>query len=112
MSANSKFVIIQDSNKKYGLLPELDIQCDPWEIIQIDLFGPCTFQDVDNVTHQIQGLSIIDVATRWVELCAYNSKQSEDIALLIDQNWYCRYPRPRIAIFDNGSEFSFEFLEL
>ena len=39
-------------------------------------------------------------------------KKSEDIALLVDQNWFCRYPRPRIAIFDNGSEFSTEFREL
>jgi hypothetical protein len=54
---------------------------------------------------KIQGISIIDVATRWVELCPYTSKRSEDIALLVDQNWFCRYPRP-IAIFDNGSEFS------
>jgi hypothetical protein len=98
--------------KKYVLLPETDIQCDPWEIIQIDLFGPWTFTDIDNATHHIQGLSIIDVATRWVELCPYNSKRSEDIALLVDQNWFCRYPRPRIAIFDNGTEFSYEFLEL
>ena len=30
----------------------------------------------------------------------------------MDQNWFSRYPRPQIAIFDNGSEFSFEFLEL
>jgi hypothetical protein len=52
----------------------MDIQCDPWEIIQIDLFGAWTFEDVDNVVHQIQGLSIIDVATRWVEPCPYNSK--------------------------------------
>jgi hypothetical protein len=60
----------------------------------------------------MQGLSIINAATRWVELCSYNSKWSEDITLLVDQNWLCRYLRPRIAIFDNGSEFSFEFLEL
>jgi hypothetical protein len=30
----------------------------------------------------------------------------------VDQNWFCSYTRPRTAIFDNGSEFSFEFLEL
>jgi transposase InsO family protein len=52
------------------------------------------------------------VATRWVEVCPYSSKKSEDIALIVDKNWFCRYPRPRIAIFENGSEFSFEFLEL
>jgi transposase InsO family protein len=98
--------------KKYGHLPESDIICDPWEIIQINLFGPWTFQDITNKTYQIQGLSIIDVATRWVELCPYSSKKSEDIALLVDQNWFCRYPRPKIAMFDNGSEFSTEFREL
>jgi transposase InsO family protein len=32
--------------------------------------------------------------------------------MLVDQNWLCRYPRPNVAIFDNGSEFSSEFLEL
>jgi hypothetical protein len=32
--------------------------------------------------------------------------------MLVDQNWLCRYPRPNVAIFDNGSEFSSEFLAL
>jgi Integrase zinc binding domain len=100
------------SSKRYGHLPEPDLLCDPWEVIQIDLFGPWTFQDVSQNTHHIQGLSIIDVATRWVELWPYSSKKSEDIALLVDQHWFCCYPQPCIAIFDNGSEFSFEFFEL
>jgi hypothetical protein len=52
------------------------------------------------------------VATRLTELCRYTSKYSEDIALLVDQQWFCRYPRPRAAIFDNGPEFLSEFLEL
>jgi Integrase zinc binding domain len=100
------------SSKLYGHLPQTDLLCDPWEIIQIDLFGPWTFQDITQTTHHIQGLSIIDVATCWVELCPYSSKKSEDIALLVDQIWFCCYPRPRIPIIDNGSEFSFEFLEI
>ena len=32
--------------------------------------------------------------------------------MLVDQNWLCRYPRPNVAIIDNGSEFSSEFLGL
>ena len=100
------------STKKYGIIPEPDTQYEPWEVIQIDLFGPWSFNDIDGISHQIQGLSIIDIATRWTELCPYSSKRSEDIALLVDQSWFCRYPRPRAAIFDNGSEFSYEFLEL
>jgi hypothetical protein len=104
--------LISTCQQQYGPLPQSDFICDPWEIIQIDLFGPWTFHDISHAPHQIQGLSIIDVATCWVELCPYSSKKSEDIALLVDQNWFCRYPQPSIAIFDNGSEFSFEFLEL
>jgi transposase InsO family protein len=81
-------------------------------VIQIDLFGPWSFNNIDGTSRQIQGLSIMDVATRWTELFPYTSKRSEDIALLVDQQWFCRYPRPRAIIFDNGSEFSYEFLEL
>ena len=99
-------------NKKYGIIPEPETTYTPWEVIQIDLFGPWSFTDINGVSHQIQGLSIIDIATRWVELCPIASKRSEDIALLVDQQWFCRYPRPRAAIFDNGSEFSSEFLDL
>jgi hypothetical protein len=98
--------------KKYGLLPLSDLQVDPWEVIQLDMFGPWTFLDANGTQHAIQGLSIIDVATRWTELCPCPSKRSEDIAMLVDQQWFCRYPRPRAAIFDNGTEFSSEFMEL
>jgi transposase InsO family protein len=103
---------IKSLYKKYGTLPEPETNYSPWEVIRIDLFGPWSFTDINGITQQIQGLSIIDVATRWTELCPYTSKPSEDIALLVDQQWFCRYPRPRAAIFDNGPEFSSEFLEL
>jgi hypothetical protein len=32
--------------------------------------------------------------------------------MIVNQKWFCRYPRPRAAIFDNSTEFSSEFLEL
>ena len=99
-------------SQKYGELPLSEMQADPWEIIQIDLFGPWTFIDKDGIDRKICGLTIIDVATRWPELRAYSSKRSEDISMIIDQEWFSRYPRPRVAIFDNGSEFSSELREL
>jgi RNase H-like domain found in reverse transcriptase/Integrase zinc binding domain len=37
---------IKHPTKKYGHLPESDLVCDPWEVIQIDLFGLCTFHDI------------------------------------------------------------------
>jgi hypothetical protein len=100
---------LQKSLQRYGFLPEPDSIYNPWEVIQIDLFRPWSFNDINGVTRHIQGLSIIDVAPRWTELCPYSSKCSEDIALLVDQKLFCCYPRPRAAIFDNGSEFSSEF---
>jgi hypothetical protein len=78
------------STKKYSTLPEPDTNFAPWEIIQIDLFGPWTFTNLDRIPRRIQGLSIIDVASRWTELCPYVSTPSEDIALLVDQQWFCR----------------------
>ena len=51
------------STRKYGLIPEPDTIYSPWEVIQIDLFGPWSFTDITGHQHQIQGLSIIDVPT-------------------------------------------------
>ena len=45
-----------------------------------------------------------------IGLCHY--KRSEDITLLVDQYWFYCYPCPHIAIFANGSEFSYEFFGL
>jgi len=93
-------------------LPLPDTDVDPWETIQVDLFGPWTFSDKNGIDRKIRGVSIIDVGSRWVEIKSYDSKRSEDISLIIDQEWFARYPRPRVCIFDNGGEFSSEFLKL
>jgi hypothetical protein len=63
------------SSKQYGHLPKFDLLCDPWEVIQFDLFGPWTFQDITLPNHQIQGLSIIDVTTHWIDICPYSKKR-------------------------------------
>jgi hypothetical protein len=39
--------------------------------------------------------------------------KSEGTAKILDQTWFCRYPRPRRCISDNGNEFlGKEFQEL
>jgi len=58
---------------------------------------------------QIQAVSIIDNGLRWIELHEYKSKSFKDISLLFDREWLCRYPRPRMVVFDNGTEFTSEF---
>jgi hypothetical protein len=85
--------------KKYGILPEITTHCDPWEIIQFNLFDPWTFHDDDKVPHRLQELSIIDVVTRWVELYSYTSKQAKDIALLVDKNRFLLLSASQIRIF-------------
>ena len=32
--------------------------------------------------------------------------------MIFDREWLCRYPRPRIVVYDNASEFTTEFKEL
>lgn len=100
------------ATKKYGHLPPTTAQYRPWECVHIDLFGPWSFQCLHGKNHQICAVSIIDSGLRWVELHEYSSKTSEDISLIFDREWLCRYPRPRMVVFDNGTEFTSEFHEL
>ena len=100
------------SLKKFGKLPAHLSQCQPWEIIQVDLFGPWNFTDISGINRAIRGLSIIDPTTKWLELCPYDDKKSESIAMLVHREWFNRYPRPTHCIIDNGSEFSHKFIEL
>jgi len=100
------------SIKKYGHLPPTNAIFRPWECVHVDLLGPWTFVCAAGQTHQIRAISIIDNGLRWLELHEYQSKSSEDISLIFDREWLCRYPRPRMVVFDNGTEFSSEFYEL
>ena len=82
-------------NHKYGKLPLPDVNINPWEVIQVDLFGPWSFTDLNGIDHKIQGCSIIDIGTRWPELKNITNKTSENIAMIVNQEWLSRYPRPR-----------------
>ena len=55
---------------------------------------------------------MIDVGTRWPALHSSTEKGSSNISFIFDREWLCRYPRPRMVIYDNGTEFSSEFHEL
>jgi transposase InsO family protein len=54
-----------------------------------------------------------DPATGWFEVAEIKDKTSEGMAKILDQTWFCRYPRPKRCISDNGKEFlGKEFQEL
>jgi hypothetical protein len=54
---------------------------------------------------QLQARTIIDKGTGWPEFIATQSKSSQQIAILFDGAWLCRYPRPDRVVFDHGGEF-------
>ena len=106
---------IKCNQRAYGDLPVSRLATNPpqpWETIQVDLFGPWTWTDCNGINRSIHAISIIDIATRWIELAPFDDKRSETISIIIDHQWFCRYPRPQYCIFDNGTEFTAEFHEL
>ena len=70
---------------------------------------------------------MIDPATSWFEIVEIPTveilnkngekevifeKTSARISRLINKTWFCRYPRPKYIIYDNGSEFKAFFQNL
>ncbi|MGH7954378.1 MAG: integrase, partial [Gloeomargaritales cyanobacterium] len=99
--------------KKYGLLPPRDADTVPWQTICVDLIGPWTVQDATHNVYKLTALTIIDPATSWIEIIPLQDKDAETVALMLDRQWFSRYPRPLFCVYDNGSEFlGFEFQEM
>jgi hypothetical protein len=48
---------------------------------------------------------MIDPATCWFEIQQYDDKQSINVANIVKQEWFSRYPWPRQITFHRGSEF-------
>ena len=100
------------NRKHYGHLPPADPTFTPWETVALDLSGPY-HASFENCTLSLLVLTVIDIATRWIEIVRLHDKRSETVALAFDRIWMSCYPRPLFAIFDQGSEFiGFEFQEL
>ena len=53
----------------------------------------------------IWALTMIDEGSTWPEITAITNKNAEEIATLVDDVWFARYPRPLYCIHDNGGEF-------
>ena len=49
----------------------------------------------------------------WPEVARVANNKAWYIAKVFDNTWLCRYPRPKLVVFDNGNEFlGEEFQEL
>ena len=95
----------------------------PWEVLSVDLCGPwkikCIFEEAEKDAKKqtraaiIWALTMIDEGSGWLEITSIQNKQSEEIARLVDDVWFSRYPRPLCCIHDNGGEFIGEgFVEM
>ena len=103
----------------------------PWEYLCVDLIGPFTIKGKDKSELDFMCLTMIDPATSWFEMVelpvedivpttektkkakdAYFDKSSLMVSNLVNKCWFCRYPRCRNIIFDNGSEFKLHFKRL
>ena len=82
---------------------------EPWEILTVDLCGPwkamVEFWNQKKKEYRIWVLTLMDEATGWVEIYPIADKELQAIALATDTEWFCRYPRPKKCIHDNGMEF-------
>ena len=85
-------------------------KCKPWPVIHVDCCGPWTVKYCHEVTRQvikqkIQLLTICDACTCWPELAIMLNMTTDHAAWQLDQAWFCRYPWPKIVIYDNGTKF-------
>ena len=123
------------NKKKQGKIPLKDErEIKPFKTLTVDLCGPWPIQatveekvetnqksantnrkrnsKTEIVTRtkraQIWALTIVDEGSGWPEVIPIENKKSKEIALLVDAEWFCRYPRPLNCIHDNGTEFTGE----
>ena len=117
--------------QKFGKMPTKLVVNIPWEYLCVDLIGPYTIKGKDKSELDFMCLTMIDPATSWFEMVelpvedivpttektkkakeAYFDKSSLMVSNLVNKCWFCRYPRCRNIIFDNGSEFKLHFKRL
>ncbi|POM79175.1 Pol protein [Phytophthora palmivora] len=90
---------------KHGKLSEKTVVTRPWFEVAIDPIGPYGKQKLSAVT-------MIDTTTRLAEMQAVADAFSDETSYLFDRLWLCRYPRPGRVMYDQGTEFKKEFVEL
>lgn len=78
----------------------------------VDLIGPYTIKQSTNKKEKdliLHCVTMIDPATGWFEMKEIPNKRADEIANIVEQTWFTRYPWPNQIIFDRGSEFMAEF---
>ena len=95
--------ISKKNKRNYGKLTasNIDLECRKFEVVAIDIVGPMAVSDEDGFEYN-HILTIIDIKTRYIELVPLNSTTGLELATAFDEEWICRYPRPRLVLSDQG----------
>ncbi len=91
--------------KGYGFLPEREVRSIPFEKCAVDLIGPWTVQ-VCGRPYKFEELTVIDTATKLVELVRIEKKDSDHIMQKFAQCWLTRYLWSQHCIHDPEGEFT------
>ncbi|DBA04493.1 TPA: hypothetical protein N0F65_011041 [Lagenidium giganteum] len=98
------------NKKKYGKLPATTPVVEPWKVVCVDQIGPYNHA---SSRKKYSAMTMIDPATGWFEVKAVTDKEAKTAAHILDNEWFCRYPRPEFCVYDQGCEFTgFEFQEM
>ena len=87
-----------------------NFQINPLEVMSVDLIGlwKSSIKKLNikqKETIQINALTMMDDATGWLEIIPIMNKQSKEIVLLLDREWFCIYPKPLTCRHNNGGEY-------
>jgi hypothetical protein len=97
---------------KYGHLPPKEAEARPWQHLCIDTVGPYRVRRKGKKDLVFQAVTFIDPAMGWFEIKQCKTKKADEIANLVEQTWFSRYPWPEYITYDGGPEFKAEFGDL
>ena len=100
--------LTKKNKRKIGHLPPKKAECDPWEVLCVDLIGPYNIKCRGKKELTLHCMTMIDPATGWFEIIEIPSKRADELSNLLEQTWLCRYPWPQKVICDRGREFMAE----
>ena len=88
---------------KYSHLPAKEANL--WDVLYIDLIGPYTFKQPNNLTQMLWALTMIDPASSWFNMAEINTKHAGVIWNKLEQTWLSKFPWLTQVIIDQGTEF-------
>jgi len=89
----------------HGYTAGRDAHVHPWREVCVDLIGPWKLT-ISGESMSFHALTIIDPVTNLTELVRIDNKTSPHVALMFENTWLSRYPKPMHCIYDQGGEFT------